>query len=97
MLSISETYAVARKLKEKTTETQRTVGETEDFVRKNEKFFVKPEGIYFHFGYPHSPIPSDILLVKLVILRHLPLDIFDQQKLRVGKKKSIYTIYGDSF
>lgn len=42
----------------------RQVGEAENFVRKNEKYFVKPE---------------DVMLVKLLISRHVPLDIFGRK------------------
>lgn len=37
---------------------------SESFVRKNEKFFIKPE---------------DVMLVKLMIVRHMPLDIFGRK------------------
>lgn len=46
VIGLSETYAVARSFNEKTTEVQRDfTAATEDFVRKNEKYFIKPEGI----------------------------------------------------
>eukprot|EP00026_Physarum_polycephalum_P005479 Phypoly_transcript_05514.p2 GENE.Phypoly_transcript_05514~~Phypoly_transcript_05514.p2 ORF type:complete len:127 (+),score=22.04 Phypoly_transcript_05514:709-1089(+) len=46
VIGISEAYAIARQFREKpSTEVQRDFGAaTEDFVRKNEKYFVKPEG-----------------------------------------------------
>lgn len=36
----------------------------ESFVRKNEKYFIKPE---------------DVMLVKLMLIRHMPLDIFGRK------------------
>lgn len=48
MIGLSETYAYARRLKEppQAPEVGRTYeNATEDFVRKNEKFFIKPEGM----------------------------------------------------
>ena len=46
VIGISEAYAVARSFKEKqSVEVQRDfAATTEDFVRKNEKYFIKPEG-----------------------------------------------------
>lgn len=45
MIGLSETYAIARSFNEKSSEVQRDFNAaTEDFVRKNEKYFIKPEG-----------------------------------------------------
>lgn len=46
MIGLSETYAVARQLTDTVSaEVKRDFSAaTEDFVRKNEKYFIKPEG-----------------------------------------------------
>ena len=55
VIGVSEAYAVARHFRDKPTEEVQREGHgaaaTEDFVRKNEKFFVKPEGIYLLFCF----------------------------------------------
>lgn len=53
VIGISEAYAIARSFRDKSTEKDRDFSAaTEDFVRKNEKYFIKPEGIfYFLFFY----------------------------------------------
>jgi hypothetical protein len=53
VIGISEAYAAARSFTENpSAEVQRDFGATtEDFVRKNEKYFVKPEGNFLIFFY----------------------------------------------
>jgi hypothetical protein len=55
VIGISEAYAIARASKDnrQVGVDKEFGGTTEDFVRKNEKFFIKPEGILQFINSPH--------------------------------------------
>eukprot|EP00026_Physarum_polycephalum_P000999 Phypoly_transcript_01000.p1 GENE.Phypoly_transcript_01000~~Phypoly_transcript_01000.p1 ORF type:complete len:797 (+),score=119.30 Phypoly_transcript_01000:240-2630(+) len=66
VIGISDAYNEARKWQNRMEGKEETLvsSSSESFVRKNEKYFIKPE---------------DVMLVKLMIVRHMPLDIFGRK------------------
>jgi SPX domain protein involved in polyphosphate accumulation/uncharacterized membrane protein YidH (DUF202 family) len=76
IIGLSDAYAVASaaregkgRQKDKSGKGASSPAASEDFVRKNEKYFVKPE---------------DVLYIKLAIIRHLPLDIYGRVRQKNG-------------
>jgi len=68
VIGISDAYNEARKWQDKLEGRESNAAAAsssmESFVRKNEKYFIKPE---------------DVMLVKLMIVRHITLDIFGRK------------------
>eukprot|EP01111_Echinosteliopsis_oligospora_P008417 TRINITY_DN2406_c0_g1_i1.p1 TRINITY_DN2406_c0_g1~~TRINITY_DN2406_c0_g1_i1.p1 ORF type:complete len:771 (-),score=201.87 TRINITY_DN2406_c0_g1_i1:24-2336(-) len=80
-IAVSDVYRAAR-LYEKKGEMSddRDFGAASgNFIRKNQKFMIKPE---------------DVMLVKLIICKHVPLDIFGRKMPKDGKKMTLDAIAG---
>eukprot|EP01114_Cavostelium_apophysatum_P015378 TRINITY_DN4169_c0_g1_i1.p1 TRINITY_DN4169_c0_g1~~TRINITY_DN4169_c0_g1_i1.p1 ORF type:complete len:790 (-),score=213.02 TRINITY_DN4169_c0_g1_i1:26-2395(-) len=79
VVGVSDAYAEVRALEEKELDQQRDVvkvaDDVETFERNTAKYFVKAE---------------DVMLVKMIIVKYLPLDIFGRKKAPKGLDPNAY-------